>query len=90
LQGGLRVTTSQAVERFFDRLKAARDGERAAVTATIPRTPMQRRRDSEKAGARLRGKGAEAQEADRGQLDEPTPEAATCRGATEPAVCGVR
>jgi hypothetical protein len=57
VQGGLRVTTAEAVERFFDRVKVARDGDGGAATATMPRTPTQRRRASERAGARLRGKG---------------------------------
>jgi hypothetical protein len=53
--GGMRFTSSEAIARFVERLTQARDGQDAI--RPMPRTPTERRRDSDQAGKRLDAKG---------------------------------
>jgi len=50
--GGTKVTSSEALQRFFERLGAVDSGEPQPV-----RTSMQRQRESEKASQYLAGEG---------------------------------
>jgi hypothetical protein len=52
VHGGIRVTCKAWLDEFFAALKAARDGADSTPTDT-PRTPTQRQKASERAGAEL-------------------------------------
>jgi hypothetical protein len=56
--GGGRYTSRQAVQRFAERLSAARAGSPGPARESAPRTASRRARDSERAGRELEQLGA--------------------------------
>lgn len=56
--GATRCTSVEALQRFFDRLTAAKDTPGLVVVDRLSRTAARRQRDSERAAAELERSGA--------------------------------